>query len=230
MAKEPHGIVIDGFDEPYQPAIGRSQDGSENGSPNFEGGNRESQTDDKPASGGFQTLNPLDIGTNSGTVEPATPRRRRGRPPGSTNRPKDGTQESTATNLGTAALESLEALLIGVHFMGAKLLQAPEIELDESEAKKLSDALKNVAKQYQTVVDPKKLALIQLSTVAAGIYVPRVIVLFKGRKKPGPKLVESIDRTTAQSGAGKPNPPKNPAGNTPLVPSQMWNETPIEDV
>jgi hypothetical protein len=112
--------------------------------------------------------------------------------------------------------------------MGAKLLNEPAIELDEAEAKKLSDALKNVARQYQTVVDPKKLALIQLATVGAGIYVPRFIVMFK--RKPRSVAGEVVDiktRQPEQRQAMSTSPPAQPA-NRPQSPSELWSDPPID--
>lgn len=111
--------------------------------------------------------------------------------------------------------------------MGAKLLSTPELELDEDEAKKLSDAIKNVAQYYDFLMDPKKLAIAQLCFCAGGIYGPRMISIVKNsvKTKPGPVRVASIDRTEAP----KPQPSASevaasvaPADGKIENPSQLW--------
>lgn len=239
MSERSNTVIIDGddagFDRPYI-APNRSDSGT-GSTPDTANGNENgpgrTQNLSQPTDHGFETLTPFDIGTGSGNEPPTARPRKRGRPRGSTNTPKSDAQATATTqNLGGAALESLEALLLGVHFMGAKLLQEPSIELDEGEAKKFSDALKNVAKQYQTVVDPKKLALIQLSTVMAGIYVPRILTLYKGSSK-GPARVINIrpDRETQPTEARQSQQAKQPEKPRPQSPSELFQEFqfPVED-
>jgi hypothetical protein len=61
--------------------------------------------------------------------------------------------------------------------MGAEILSIPELELDKDEAGKLGDAVANVAKHYNTVFDPKKVAIFQLAVVAGGIYGTRLFAV-----------------------------------------------------
>ena len=171
---------------------------------------------------GFDSVSPFDIidgGTDTRTDNSGSQPRRRGRPPGSRNRTAAETKASS--NL----IADFESLLLSVHFMGAKILSIPEMEIDEEESKKLSDAIKNVAKHYAVNIDPKKLAWAQLFAVAGGTYIPRFIAASKREPKTsGPQLVKEQPKSGAQPiNAAKPAPIKFE------VPSQLWNEAPLED-
>jgi len=109
--------------------------------------------------------------------------------------------------------------------MGAQILSIPEMELDQTEAAKLAASFKNVAKYYNVAVDPKKLALFELSTTVGAIYLPRVIAVMKKPREPkepkqvGPQLVP---KATAPQTAPQPPAPKLE------TPSQMWAESPVD--
>jgi hypothetical protein len=51
------------------------------------------------------------------------------------------------------------------------------LALDESEARELAKAAAEVQKHYDSVIDPKTLAWVQLGMVAASVYGPRVIAI-----------------------------------------------------
>lgn len=198
-----------------------SVDGSESGDQPGDRQPEDRATKPEDTIAGFPVISDFDLspGSGSGASSGDTEPRRRGRPRGSGRKPAIGTAQK-ASNL----IADLEALLLSVHFMGAKLLSMPEWELEPSEAKKLSDAIKDVAQYYDFLMDPKKLAIAQLCFCAGGIYGPRVIVSFKNAVKPklGPQRMVPIDRQE----------PKTPAQEVPsqgkeseqqvTTPSQLW--------
>jgi hypothetical protein len=158
-------------------------------------------------------------------VKPAEPAKPRGRPRGSKNRTtgpdagNSGGSPTTGPGPGIAEkaspdLKDLEELLFSIHQVGAAILNAPDWELDEIEAKKLSDSIKRVAKYYPVKFDPKKLALSQLGLTCAQIYGPRLIPLFKSKPaQPKPAPVE----------INRPQPAPAPAPAVKLEnPSQLW--------
>lgn len=58
------------------------------------------------------------------------------------------------------------------------MLQIPDLELDETEAKRLANAIQNVNSAYRVEFDPKKAALIDLATACGVIYGPRAVTLY----------------------------------------------------
>lgn len=135
--------------------------------------------------GGIPVIDPLiysDPGNDGfkhdGNSTGSEPRKRRGRPPGSTNKPRNDPPKA-ASDL----VANLERLLLSIHIMGAAFLNWDELEIDADEARRLSDAIKEVGKHYAMQVDPKKLALIELGVVCAGIYGPRCVTAWRSHKK-----------------------------------------------
>lgn len=202
-------VTIDnGFGKPY------------NGTTATDGGNPQSENRDtkpdnpvqQPANiAGIPVIDPIiysDPGNDGfrndgGTTTDSQPRKRRGRPPGSKNGVRTEAPK-TSSNL----VANLESLLISVHIMGAAFLDWEELELDPEEAKRMSDAIKEVGKHYAMEIDPKKLALIELSVVCAGIYGPRVVSAWRKGKKnvaekqaAGPQPIKRDTEKAAQSGA-----------------------------
>ena len=166
--------------------------------------------------GGFELLSPGDIVGDG--INGDAPRKRKGRPKGSRN--ASPSTEKTQNTL----IANLESLLLSVHFMGAKILEVPEIELDEQEAKMLSDCLRKVAEFYPVSLSPKRMAMAELAICAGTIYGPRIVTIYKKAPK-GPKLVPSQPQQTQQqpvqaAAASRPVAPSS----TPRVPSDMWNQ------
>lgn len=168
------------------------------------------------------------IGTSTrpgtGTIISGEPDRpRRGRPRGPNYKPRattGSTQEKTSPDL-----KGLDGLILSAHLMCAKILSVPELELDESESKRLADSLKEVAKHYSVIMDPKRIAWWEFATTAGGIYGPRVVAIWKNtERKPKGKMqpirVEPIPE--AQVVNERPR----EKGVTGLeVPSQLWNDS-----
>lgn len=196
-------------------------DGTERANPPIEIGDRKPENGNKEPDGGIPRITPVafdagtfDAGTNSG--EPPA-RKRRGRPPGTRN--ANATSTAAETKASTPDLSDLKALLLSVHFMGAQLLSAPELEIDADEAKKLSEAIQNVAKYYPMVFDPKKMAIIQLAFVASGIYGTRAIAIYKR------KQAEPHEETPLKNAPTPINKPKAPPAGVPLTnPSQLFGD------
>lgn len=151
--------------------------------------------------GGIPLVSPLSVGTGS-TTNSGTPRRR-GRPPGSTNRPRD-TRESEAEIHLKNSLSNIEDLLTSIHWGTARLLDMSELELSADDSRQLSRAIRECLKHYQFNIDPKKVALGNLLMVAGGIYGPRAVAIYKRGvdSKPTPK-VQTIDKTQPVTGGAK---------------------------
>ncbi len=108
---------------------------------------------------------------------PDTPKRGRGRPPGSGAKPAVSGQPK-AQETGSLNLNGIEKILYSVHAMGAAILQVPELNLDQSEAKKLAASIEAVNAQYKFDMDPKKAAWLDLATTAGIIYGPRCVSFY----------------------------------------------------
>lgn len=65
--------------------------------------------------------------------------------------------------------------MVGVHYLLATALKAPEFELGQEEAKKIALSVQRVSDQYGKVIDPKTEAWVGLIGTVGACYVPRVI-------------------------------------------------------
>ena len=94
----------------------------------------------------------------------------------------------------------IDALLIVIHSIIARVLDAPEFEIMPNEAALLGKALKRVMKFVtKTVLSPQQEAIAALLVVLAAIYVPRYFVWSARQPKKGktvinvpPKRVETV--------------------------------------
>ena len=92
--------------------------------------------------------------------------------------------------------------------MAALLLRMPELVISRDEAAKLAEALRNIAQYYNFAPDPRVMAWVQLLSVAAVIYGPRIVMAAQRSK---------AQRAQQSRGAVPPNmsvvtpapPPKN---------------------
>lgn len=208
--------IVDGLDEP---STRTGTSGSTVGSTE-----PPSRIDRIPSLNGFETVRPHDLAGiepewTPGTYSPGPvtgngpeTKRRPGRPAGSKNAPK------LTSSIPSPLINGLESILLSVHAMGAAILTAPEWELDKSEAKSLADGINEVGKYYDMTVDPKKMAIINLSVIAGGIYAPRLIATFRtiSAKPKGPQLVK---QPKAEPEPIVTQPPVN--GGIRLTPSQQ---------
>lgn len=175
---------------------------------------------------GFELHNPADSEyINGGTDRGATTTRRRGRPPGTRNKPRDGSPSQTSQNIA----ENLEHLLLSVHVMAAAFLKCPEFELDEQESKKLASSIREVSKFYPITLDPKRLALIELGTMAAMIYGTRGVAIYKRLTAEPKKETPRKEPTPISKTASAPL-PKTTVPSRPLNPSDFFPNNGVEDL
>lgn len=147
---------------------------------NTEAGTAETGTDETGTEAGTEagTENFLSQGT---VIDPATVEapKRRGRKPGTKNKPKDGAAK-VALNI------SPDHLLVTLHVGIAALLHVPELaEVDEDDMKLLRERFSDMSKAYgwKTMgIDPRLLATISMAETAAAIYAPRLRRAYKRAK------------------------------------------------
>lgn len=131
------------------------------------------QLDEFIASGGSG-----DNSTDSGT------RKRRGRKPGSKNRTASKKAEVT-----------LEPLLMMAHTWASVLLKTPELALEQSEAKQLSDAYSVFCEHHEVpVISPKRMSEINMVAAICMVYGPRVIAA-RNRKREERKVKQAKNVT-----------------------------------
>lgn len=131
--------------------------------------------------GGDLVIDPaaLDAGTDigsatSGTNLDGTPRKRRGRKPGSGNASKKA-----------AALDisGVEKILFSAHMMLAHATGMDELSIDQSEANQLASAVSNVARHYAVEASQVTLDWVNLVMALGMIYGTRGIAIRNNRKK-----------------------------------------------
>lgn len=164
---------------------------------------------------GFETSEP-------DTVRIDAAKRRGGRPKGSRNR--------STTGIGTDApktpdsLIDLSVLLLSLHQMGAALLDIEELALDKTEAEAYADAVKELARQYPTNINPKVVAWLNFGAVVGGIYGTRFQAYRMRLKKERQNRVVEIRQP-------KPKQDATPATATATMsPSDIWYEPPTESI
>lgn len=166
-----------------------------------------------PDSGG--TDGSFDSGSDS-------PRRRRGRPPGSIAKEKVNVQDS---------LKDIETLLYSTHLMLAGLTGKQRLALTEEQAKKLSDGIKGVAVYYTIGLSPKNMAIANLVMVAGAIYVPMGMEIIDELGKPkqppqggqGPRPMPPVQPT--QQGPQAVPRPGGPRKISEMAPSDLYGTT-----
>ena len=137
-------------------------------------------TDVDNDAGGTGYVNPgefrFDAGTGAGSGSPdsGSGPRRRGRKPGSTNKPK----------ANTASVVGIEKILLSTHQMMAAFLSVPELAIDEQEAALIASASAEVAKHYDIVPDPKTQAWINLAMALGAVYGPRAYIIYNKSRQP----------------------------------------------
>jgi hypothetical protein len=237
MSKSTARIIDDdaGFSKPFT----GNRDSIESGDTKPPVGDSQSERSDERPPGkiaGFDSVSPFDIlgdasdGSRGGDTSPGSggEPRRRGRPPGSRN----STKEKVPPNLA-----NLEDLLFSIHLALGGFVE--EFTLDKSECKDYADALKELAKHYSFIVDPKKMAMINLTAVMGRIYGPRAFVAYKRmtseKPAPRPKLVTQpapqpkqdvngvVNPMVSSMTAPAPGPKRDP--KIAEVPSQVWPES-----
>lgn len=158
---------------------------------------------------------PEDAGNTDGFVDPGTAdgdgtgagvgdgdsgggRKRRGRKPGSRNRSKASTSQTT---------DALASMLFTVHSFASKIFKAELLALDEEESKRLANAAVQVTQLYDIpLLDEKSRAWLNLGMVAADVYGTRFMaatIMAKKNKAAsvnGPQVVEGTFHPFTQTG------------------------------
>ena len=140
---------------------------------------------------------------------PDAPKRRRGRPPGSINKPKPESVASEAPkprrgrppkNNAQRDVNGLARQIFGLHTLAAMATGIPEAAISEQESAMLATALDSVADQYGLSLDGKTGAALQLFATAAMIYAPRVLSV-RARVAAQSAAAEAVDNArTVDSG------------------------------
>lgn len=92
-----------------------------------------------------------------------------------------------------------------MHGMAAAALNAPELMLDEKEAKQIATATAEVARHYNVSVDPKTLAWMQFGWAVSCVYGPRVVAIVMRKKS---------EKEAAKSAPTPPDEPEVPNADT----------------
>lgn len=91
-----------------------------------------------------------------------TPPRRRGRPPGSSNKRERN-------------LQGMEQMLCAIHLMISMATGLEELQIDPSESHILADALANLSEHYKIKLDGKAGAVLGLIYAIGAVYGPRAV-------------------------------------------------------
>lgn len=140
-----------------------------------------------------------------------SPRKRRGRKPGVSNRPG-------APSKAKLSVEGVTALLLSIHTMGAAALKTPELALTEGEAQSMASAVANVARHYPTQIDPRVLDWSNLIMCLGMAYGPRLYNIRerqeqerRQRRASVPQGATGVQTPTPQAANnGEPPPPGIP--------------------
>jgi hypothetical protein len=181
------------------------------------------------ASAGFgdiPTISPFDFQSGAAYTPDDQPKRR-GRPVGSKNRSREETQAESHLSA------NLDGLLLSAHFAVAAFLEVPELEINKTQAEQYADSLKQVMKHYQTTIDPKKLAWVQLIFTMGGIYGPMIPAIRARKAKepvvaPKPNVVSPKPQQAPTPIDRKPEPQKTGKPWTELTPHELFAVPPGE--
>jgi len=110
--------------------------------------------------------------------------------------------------------------------MLAAITQTPELVLDKDEARKLSDAAAEVARQYAVAFDPKKVAVVNLFATAGFIYGPRIVAWRQRRKNQKATLQKPVHEWNRDAAGAIVIPPKPGDIRQPAPPAKV-NSAPI---
>jgi hypothetical protein len=156
--------------------------------------------------------------------------KRRGRKPGSINKPREPEIEAKTP----IHIDTIENLLFSIHLTLASMSGIDELAINKDEAQSFAIALAEVGKQYSVVLYPKKLALINLAGIAGMIYVPRVVAIVKNHTRPPAPVIAGRPQAVARPTAAVAEMPRAMAGGAPAPadvprPGQAaFSATPVE--
>jgi hypothetical protein len=117
-------------------------------------------------------------------------------------------------------------MLLGIHWMLGRLLEAPEFDLDEEESAKLAKAIARVTDLYDHKMNPAILAWGNLAIVSGGIYGPRAVAyMARKRKAERSKVVDlKIASTTERRETVASMQAREPEPGTFTNPSHLYGD------
>lgn len=145
------------------------------------------------------------------------PRSDRGRPRGPRG-PNTGRSGSRSKTSSASNIDALTRLLAIVHLGLAAATKAPELELDDSDAKALAAATANVLEQFEIKPDPKIEAIIGLIIVSGSIYGPKLYMMRERMRATSAKNI------TPQGGVNSQNSSRNQNSNAAYVHAPMGDD------
>lgn len=86
--------------------------------------------------------------------------------------------------------------MLSLHGMAAMALKSPELVIDDTEAKALSEGILAVQSHYNFAASAEVMAWVNLAAIMLGVYGPRV-VLIRERKKTERAKEKPASETTA---------------------------------
>lgn len=117
---------------------------------------------------------------------------------------------------------SLSDAILSLHDLAAGIFEIDELQIDENDAKRLSDAVLEVSKYHIDAFDPKKVAYFNLAMVAGGIYGTRVMAYRRRMERERAKKRLSV-MPNAQPPAAAP-----PTRNAATLEEYLGGMPPIE--
>lgn len=93
------------------------------------------------------------------------------------------------------AVEAWTEKVVGLHMLAAKLAGTDILVIDNHQARALTEAVLDVVQHYDLHVDPKLMAWINLGSIAAMIYTPKIMAITAQRVER--KKRERAQRTAA---------------------------------
>lgn len=134
---------------------------------NSDGDTNDTQDDES----GIITVNPAEIGDGTPGSD-GEPRKRRGRKPGSKNKPR----KETAQNL--------TQLLYTIHMGLATISRTPEMNLDPEEAEEYSLAIQQLNEAYggEIIIPPKVMAWLNFGMCTGTIYGTRAVAIYNRKQ------------------------------------------------
>lgn len=124
-----------------------------------------------------------------------SPRRKRGRKPGSGSSGSGGTAKAQKARNLNGSIDTLSKTLMILHSGIAAITKAPEFEIDKEESDLLANATANVLEQFDLKPDPRAEAIVGLIVAASTIYGPRVY-LMRQRKQTARNAIVDADNDT----------------------------------
>lgn len=169
------------------------------------------------------TVSPIDLagaGGSSGNADGSSePVRRRGRQPGTKNKPRQEAPLDLAEYIA-GGIASANSIL-------AEITKVPEFNIDEARVKDIGEKTVALCNLYQKTFDPKKLAWFQLTASIGMAYVPVAIAVYN---RPSPRKLEVIPKPETQQRTNGVDKSPEPISLREISPSQLNPEYPREDV